>query len=107
MSLPVHRFLTIASDCFSAKMLLSDRRSRLAMDIIEACECLRQGLGVLEKDEKELRVLEKEALHGAQRYDFSGDDEFYHELIDDFHRETVEDDQWEMERLRAIFHGPF
>lgn len=35
------------------------------MDIIEACECLRQWLGMLEKDEKELRVLKKEALHGA------------------------------------------
>ncbi|KAG5964001.1 hypothetical protein E4U56_002504 [Claviceps arundinis] len=51
-------------------MLLSDRRSRLKMDIIEACECL-------EKDEKELRVSEKVLCMGpgAQEYDFSGDDE--------------------------------
>ncbi|CCE35411.1 uncharacterized protein CPUR_06841 [Claviceps purpurea 20.1] len=98
----------------SAKMLLSDRRSRSTMDIIEACECLRQWLGVFGKEEKELRALEKKAFDGAQADDFSENDEFYDELINDdesemecdefrreivgeFGREVVDDDESEME----------
>ncbi|KAG6246155.1 hypothetical protein E4U23_004832 [Claviceps purpurea] len=45
----------------SAKMLLSDRRSRLKMDIIEGGECLRQWLGVIDQDDADVRVLEEKA----------------------------------------------
>ncbi|KAG6222948.1 hypothetical protein E4U34_001146 [Claviceps purpurea] len=110
MALDVLACPPMSDDCerlfSSAKLLLSDRRSRLTMDIIEACECLRQWLGVLEKEEKELRALEEKAFDGAQADDFSENEEFYDELInddesemecDEFDREIVNDDESEME----------
>ncbi|KAG5916737.1 hypothetical protein E4U61_003376 [Claviceps capensis] len=69
------------------------------MDIIEAGECLRQWLGVIDQDEKDVRILEKEALCGAQKYEYSGDAGVFDEVIDDdeFHRPIFDDSKRGME----------
>jgi hAT family C-terminal dimerisation region len=48
----------------SAKLLLTDRRSRLRMEIVEARECLRAWYGRLERkafDNPDIRLMEGEA----------------------------------------------
>ncbi|CCE30561.1 uncharacterized protein CPUR_04409 [Claviceps purpurea 20.1] len=65
MALDVLACSPMSDDCerlfSSAKMLLSDSRSRLKMDIIEGGECLRQWLGVIDQDDADVRVLEEKA----------------------------------------------
>ncbi|KAG5916736.1 hypothetical protein E4U61_003375 [Claviceps capensis] len=53
----------------------------------------------LSQDEKDVRILEKEALCGAQKYEYSGDAGVFDEVIDDdeFHRPIFDDSERGME----------
>ncbi|KAG6311250.1 hypothetical protein E4U44_004504, partial [Claviceps purpurea] len=77
-----------------AQILLADRRSRLKIDIIEACECLRQWLGVAEKDESDLREAEEEVLQGYPEVDIPGNNQQHGGLLDspEFDQE-IEDEE--------------
>ncbi|KAG6027482.1 hypothetical protein E4U19_001978 [Claviceps sp. Clav32 group G5] len=66
----------------SARIRLTDRRSRLKIDSIEACECLRHWLGVADKDESYLRDAEAEVLQGYQDFDILGNNEEHRGLLD-------------------------
>ena len=61
----------------SAKLLLTDRRSRLKMDVIEACECLRAWFGRPSKpkyDNSVIGELEGELLCTGIRRNEGGDE---------------------------------
>ncbi|KAG5914185.1 hypothetical protein E4U61_006018 [Claviceps capensis] len=66
----------------------------LKVDIIEACECLRQWLRVAEKDERDLREVEEEVLQSYQDVDIIGNNHEHGGLLDgpEFDQE-IEDDE--------------
>ena len=63
MALDALAVLAMSDECerlfSSAKLLLTDRRSRLQMDIVEACECLRAWYGP--PPAKKLQTFDEEA----------------------------------------------
>jgi hypothetical protein len=63
MALDALAVLAMSDECerlfSSAKLLLTDRRSRLQMDIVEACECLRAWYGP--PPAKKLKTFDEEA----------------------------------------------
>ncbi|KAG5991455.1 hypothetical protein E4U52_003603 [Claviceps spartinae] len=64
------------------------------IDIIEACECLRQWLGVAEKDESDLLKAEEEALQGYQHINILGNNQEHGGILDgpEFDQK-IEDDE--------------